>query len=98
MHELKVPLYGSFMVKFIWQNNIPVGFYGTFKMPLEGWIFGTQRANNEIPLELQNLKSQRSEPKLLLKYLLIPNFCAKFQPNRLTATFGPWNTFSDSDT
>ena len=27
-----------------------------------------------------------------------PNFYAKFQPNRLTTTFGPWNTFSDCDT
>ena len=43
-------------------------------------------------------KSQRSEPKWLLKYLITPNFCAKFQPNRLTTTFGPWNTFSDNDT
>ena len=40
-------------------------------------------------------KSQRSEPKWLLKYLITPNFCAKFQLNRLTTTFGPWNTFSD---
>ena len=43
-------------------------------------------------------KSQRSEPQWLLKYLITPNFSAKFQPNRLTTTFGPWNTFSDNDT
>ena len=43
-------------------------------------------------------KSQRSEPKWLLKYLITPNFCAKFYPNWLTTTFGPWNTFSDNDT
>ena len=43
-------------------------------------------------------KTQRSEPKWLLKYLITRNFCAKFQPNRLTTTFGPWNTFSDNDT
>ena len=41
---------------------------------------------------------QRSELKWVLKYLITPNFCAKFQPNRLTTTFGPWNTFSDNDT
>ena len=23
----------AFMVKFIWQHNLPVGSYGTFKMP-----------------------------------------------------------------
>ena len=43
-------------------------------------------------------KTQRSESKWFLKYLIIPNFCAKFQPNRLPKTFGPWNTFSDNDT
>ena len=43
-------------------------------------------------------ESQRSEPNWLLKYLTGPNSCAKFQPNRLTTTFGPWNTFSDNDT
>ena len=43
-------------------------------------------------------KSQRSDPKWLLKYLITSNFCAKFQPNRLTTTFGPLNTFSDNDT
>ena len=37
-------------------------------------------------------------PYMGRKYLIIPNFCAKFQPNRLTTTFGPWNTFSDNDT
>ena len=34
-------------------------------------------------------RGQRSEPKWLLKYLITPNFCAKFQPNRSTTTFGP---------
>ena len=29
-------------------------------------------------------KSQRNEPKWLLKYLITLNFCANFQPNRLT--------------
>ena len=43
-------------------------------------------------------KSQRSEPKWLSKYLITPKFCVKFQPNRLTTTFGPWNTFSDNET
>ena len=43
-------------------------------------------------------KTQRSELKWLLKYLIIPNFYAKFQPNRLATTFGPWNTFTDKDT
>ena len=43
-------------------------------------------------------KSQRTESKWLSKYVITPNFCAKFQPNQLTTTFGPWNTFSDNDT
>ena len=68
------------------------------KCPLEGWIFGAQRAKNETPPWNSKTKSQRSEPKWLLKYLITP-ICAKFQPNRLTTTFGPWNAyFSDSDT
>ena len=67
------------------------------KCPLEGWIFGAQRAKNETPPVINSkTKSKRSEPKWLLKYLVIPNFCAKFQPNRLTTSFGPWNTFSDN--
>ena len=43
-------------------------------------------------------KSHKGEPKWLSKYLITPNFCAKFQPNRLTTNFGPWNTFSDNAT
>ena len=43
-------------------------------------------------------KSQRSEPKWLLKCLITPNICPKFQPNQMTTTFGPWNTFSHNDT
>ena len=68
------------------------------KCPLEGWIFGAQRAKNETPPCNSKTKRQRSEPKGLLKYLITPNLCAKFQLNRLTTTFGLWNTFSDNDT
>ena len=39
----------EFVVKFIWQHNLPVGSYHAFKMPPEGWIFGAQRAENETP-------------------------------------------------
>ena len=85
----------EFMVKFIWQHNLPVGSYYTFKMPLEGWILVLKRQKLRPPCNSKT-KSKRSEPKWLLKYLIIPNFCAKFQPNRLTTTFGPWNTFSDN--
>ena len=84
----------EFMVKFIWQHNLPVGSYHTFKMPpgrLDFWCLKGKKWDSKT-------KTQRSEPKWLLKYLIIPNFCAKFQPNRLTTTFGPWNTFSDKDT
>ena len=42
-------------------------------------------------------KSRRSELNWLLKYLITPNVCAKFQPNRLTTTFGP-GTFSQTMT
>ena len=67
------------------------------KFPLKGWIFGAQRANYETPLKLQNLKTEKWA-KLVFKYLITLNFCAKLQPNQLTTTFGSSNTFSDSDT
>ena len=91
----------------------------TSRVPLEGWIFGAQRAKTSSPpprnskgksqrselskgksqrSELSKGKSQRSELKWFWKYLMTPNFCAQFQPNLLTTNFGPWNTFSDSDT
>ena len=86
------------MVKFIWKQNLLIRFYGTFKMTQEGLVFGPQRAKlSDSPRNFKT-KSQRSEPNWLLKYLIAPNVCAKFQPNRLTTTFGPWNTFSDNDT
>ena len=43
-------------------------------------------------------KSQRSEPKWLLKCLITPKFCVKFQLNRLTTSFGSLSTFSNNDT
>ena len=60
------------------------------KCPLGGWILGAWRAENEpspFPWKSKT-KSQRSNPKWLLQYLTTPTFCAKFQPNRLTTTFG----------
>ena len=79
----------EFMVKFIWQHfqNVP-------------WKAGflVRKGQKMRPPCNSKTKTQRSEPKRLLKYLIIPNFCAKFQPNRLTTTFGPWNTFSDNNT
>ena len=81
------------MVKFIWQHNeyVPVESYGTFKMPPGRLDFCSQRAKNETPPPPRNskTKSQRSKPNWLLKYLITPNFCVMFQPNRLTTTFGP---------
>ena len=44
------------MVKFIWQHNLPVGFMALSKCPLEGWIFGAQRAKNETPPVTPKLK------------------------------------------
>ena len=86
------------MVKFIWLHNVlKWGLMALSKCPLEGWTFGSQTAKNETPPCSSKTKSQRSEPNWLLKYFITPNFCAKFQPNRLTTTFGPWNTFSDND-
>ena len=67
-------------------------------MTQEGLVFGAQRAKKSEPPWNSKTKSQRSEPNWLLKYLIAPNVCAEFQPNRLTTTFGPWNTFSDNDT
>ena len=87
----------EFMVKFIWQHNLPVGSYHTFKMPPGRLDFWCSKGKKWDPPCNSKTKTQRSEPKWLLKYLIIPNFCAKFQPNRLTTTFGPWNTFSDND-
>ena len=88
----------EFMVKFIWQHNLPVGSYHTFKMPPGRLDFWCSKGKKWDPPCNSKTKTQRSEPKWLLKYLIIPNFCAKFQPNRLITTFGPWNTFSDNDT
>ena len=88
----------EFMVKFIWQHNLPVGSYGTFKMPPGRLDFWCSKCKKWDPPCNSKTKSQRSDPKWLLKYLITSNFCAKFQPNRLTTTFGPWNTFSDNDT
>ena len=45
-----------FIVKFIWQHNLPVGFYDTFKMTPKGWIFCPQRAKNEPPPEALKIK------------------------------------------
>ena len=88
----------EFMVKFIWQHNLLVGSYHTFKMPPGRLDFWCSKGKKWDPSCNSQTKTQRSEPKWLLKYLIIPNFCAKFQPNRLTTTFGPWNTVSDKDT
>ena len=85
------------MVKFIWQYNVQVGSYGTFKMPPGRLDFWFSNGKKWDPPCSSKTKSQRSEPNWLLKYFITPNFCAKFQPNRLTTTFGPWNTFSDND-
>ena len=60
------------------------------KCPLGGWILVAWRAENEpspFPWKSKT-KSQRSNPKWHLQYLITPTFCAKFQPNRLTTTFG----------
>ena len=70
------------------------------KCPLEGCIFGSQTAKNETPPPppvAPELKVTEENQVGFLKYLITPNFCAKFQPDRLTTTFGPWNTFSDND-
>ena len=88
----------EFMVRFTWQHNLPVGSYHTFKMAPGRLDFWCSKGKNETLPGNSKTKSQRSEPKWLLKYLITPDFCAKFQPNRLTKTFGPWNTFSDNDT
>ena len=86
------------MVKFIWKHNLPIAFYCTFKMSpgrLDLWCSKGKKWHRPWN---SKTKRQRSEPNWLLKYLIAPNFCAKFQPKRLTTTFGPWNTFSDNDT
>ena len=44
------------MVKFMWQHNLPVGSYGTFKMPPGRLVFGAQKAKNETPRVTPKLK------------------------------------------
>ena len=88
----------EFMVKFIWQYNLPVGSCGTFKMSPGRLDFWCSMGKKWDPLPPPETPEERSELKWVLKYLITPNFRAKFQPNRLTTTFGPWNTFSDNDT
>jgi len=85
------------MVKFSWQHNLSIGFYGTFKISPGRLDFWCSKGKNAPTPRNSKTESQRSEPNWRLKYLIAPNFCAKFQPNRLTTTFGPWNTFSDND-
>ena len=46
----------DFMVKFIWKQNVPNRFYGTFKITQEGLVFGTQRAKKSDPPETPKLK------------------------------------------
>ena len=88
----------EFMVKLIWEHNLPVGCYGTFKMHRGRLAFQCSKGKKWTTPRNSKTKIQRSEPWWLLKYLITPNFSAKFQPNRLTTTFGPWNTLSDNDT
>ena len=45
-----------FIVKFIWQHNLPVGFYGTFKMTPERLGFLYSKGKNETPPETLKLK------------------------------------------
>ena len=98
MHKTESSIIAEFMVKFIWQHNVPVRPYGTFKMP-PGRLLKGQKMRPPLPHPCNSkTKSQGTEPKWLLKYLFTSNFCTKFQSNRLTTTFGPWNTFSDNDT
>ena len=86
------------MVKFIWKHNLPIRFYGTFKMfPGRLGFWYSKGKKWDHPWNSKT-KSQRSEPNWLLKYIIAPNVCAKFQLNRLTTTFGPRNTFSNNDT
>ena len=88
------------MVNFIWQHNSLVRSYGTLKMRprrLDFWCSKVKKRDPPSPCNSKT-KRQRSEPKWLLKYFITPNVCAKFQPDRLTTSFGPWNTFSNTDT
>ena len=82
--------------KFIWQQNLLVGCYGTFKMPPGRLDFWCPKGKKRDPPNSKP-KSQRSELKWLWKYLKTPNFCVKFQPNLLTTTFAP-GTFSQTMT
>ena len=87
-----------FIVKFIWQLNLPVEFYGTFKMTPERLDFLCSKGKKWGPPPPCNSKteSQRSQPNWRLKYLMATNFCAKFQPNRLTTSFWPLEHFLHS--
>ena len=95
MRKLKALLQQSSWSNSFGSTIYQWGVMAFSKCPLERRIFGAQRAKMRSRCNSKT-KSQRSEPNWLLKYLIIPNFCAKFQPNRLTPTFGPWNTFSDN--
>ena len=81
------PIIVEFMVRFIWQHNVPVGSYHTFKMPPRRLDFRCSNGKKWDPPCNSKTKSQRSEPKWPLKYLITPNFCAKFQPNRVEYNF-----------
>ena len=55
---------------------------------MEGWIVVLYEPQMRPPRNCRT-NSLRAEPKRLLKYLITPSFCAKFQPNWLMTTFGP---------
>ena len=57
----------EFMLKFIWQHNLPVGSYGTFKMPPGMLDFWCSKGKKWNPPCNSKTKSQRSEPKWLLR-------------------------------
>ena len=46
----------EFVVKFIWQHNLPIGFYGTFKMSPERLNFWCSKGKKWDPPETPKLK------------------------------------------
>ena len=68
----------EFMVKFIWQHNLPVGSYHTFKMPPGRLDFWCSKGKKWDPPCNSKTKTQRSEPKWLWNNSLYPTSVPSF--------------------
>ena len=88
----------EFMVKFIWQHNLPVGSYHTFKIPpgrLDFWCSKGKKWPPPLPVT-PKLKVSQSGFWNTVSH--DTQLLCQVSAKSVDQTFGPWNTFSDNDT